>query len=172
MKTTILVMLLAASLQAQGFSRFVPVPSRSDRDFKVQQSASGGPELKIIQQPDGSFIGIDPSLSNLRFKVSFYTSVRGKGKLTALKLNPDDTALLTVEGLQDHAVWLVLMNRTSVEMGAKFWHIGDVIYLNTNTIIPSYNDIPKVQNSEGSTVNTTRNNCDQRGCWNGKVWEQ
>ncbi|MGA8540657.1 MAG: hypothetical protein WB566_14230, partial [Terriglobales bacterium] len=128
--------------------------------------------LKIVQQTNGIFVGIDPSMPNSRFNISFDTVVRGKGKLTKLKLNPDSTALLTVEGLQDRAVWLVLMNRTSAEMGAKFWHVGDIIYLNTDTIISGDNHIPKVQNSESSTVNTTRMNCDNRGCWNGHKWEQ
>jgi hypothetical protein len=173
-KAVAIIMLLAvtSALQAQGFSHYHPVPSRSDRDFKVQQSASGGDDLKIVQQPNGAFVGIDPSMPNVRFNISFDTVVRGKGTLTKLQLNPDYTALLTVEGLQDHAVWLVLMNRTSVEMGAKFWHIGDILYLNTSTIISGDNHIPKVQNSESSTANTTRHQCDNRGCWNGKVWEQ
>jgi len=149
-ESTVQIILLSSLACAQGFNHYHPVPSHSDQDFKVQQSISG-------QDESGPY---------------YSTIVRGKGKLTKLQINPDSTALLTVEGLKDHAVWLVLMNRTSVEMGAKFWHIGDIIYLDTSTILSGDKQIPKVQNSESSTVNTSRRNCDYRGCWNGKAWEK
>jgi hypothetical protein len=169
---TVILLTVPGILQAQGFSHYHVVPSRSDRDFKVQQSPSGGDDLKIVQQPNGGFVGIDPSMPNLRFNVSFDTEVRGKGKLTKLQLNSDSTALLTVEGLQDHAVWLVLMNRTSSQSGGvKLWHIGDMIQVNASTILVNDDHIPKVLSSTSTTFNLTRTyTCDGRGCFDGHKW--
>jgi len=92
----------------------------------------------------------------------YMTTVRGKGQLTNLRENPDATVLITVEGIQDHAIWFVLMNSTSSQSDrVKFWQVGDTISLGAETILINDDRIPKIQSSEGLTRNLTRN-CEGR----------
>lgn len=180
-------MLLTALLQAQSFSNFQPVPERSDRDFKVQWS-NGGPAI-LVEVPAPGCKSFDCRCVK-ESRAYYMTVVHGKGKLTRLQVNPgtpphcnpnvpetciDDntTVLLTVEGLKDHAVWLVLMSRNvTFSSGVKFWRVGDIIDLDTSTILINDDRIPKIQQSEDLTENITRRPCDYRGCWDGHTWQQ
>jgi hypothetical protein len=180
-RLAILLLSLTTTVQAQSFNSFQPVPERSDRDFKVEWS-NGGPAILVDVQKDGRFVK--------ESRAFYMTVVHGKGRLTRLQVNPstsphcnpnvpgtciDDntTVLLTVEGLKDHAVWLALMSRNvTFSSGVKFWHVGDTIDLDTQTILVNDDRIPKIQNSEDLTANTTRHPCDYRGCWDGRKWEQ
>ncbi len=152
-KTAMMAILLATSLQAQVFDKWQPVPSKSDRDFKVAWSNAGAP-IEVDVPKNGRFVK--------ETRAYYMTTVRGKGKLTKLQENSDTSVLLTVEGLQDHAVWLVLMNSTSSQSdGVKFWQIGDTISLGAETILINDDRIPKIQTSENLTRNLIRN-CEGR----------
>ncbi len=142
-----IALILTASLRAQSFSNWQPVQSRSDRDFKVQWS-NGGPAILVDVLRNGRI--------TRESRAYYMTVVRGNGKLTKLQVNPDTTVLLTIEGLKDHAVWLVLMNLASSQSeGVRFWQVGDTIHLDTDTILINDDHIPKVQNSESLTNNMT-----------------
>jgi hypothetical protein len=164
MKGIILATFLAASVQAQVFNSWQPVASRSDRDFKVAWS-NAGPAIEVNVLNNGRVVK--------ETRAYYMTTVRGKGKLTKLQENSNSSVLLTVEGLQDHAVWLVLMNPTSSRSdGAKFWHVGDIISVDAGTTLINDDRIPRVHNSEGLTTNTSRHPCDERGCWDGHKWQK
>jgi hypothetical protein len=153
MKKIVLAILLASSLQSQVFDHWQPVPSRSDRDFKVAWS-NAGPPIEVDVPKNGRFVK--------ETRAYYMTTVRGKGKLTNLRENPDATVLITVEGIQDHAIWFVLMNSTSSQSDrVKFWQVGDTISLGAETILINDDRIPKIQTSEGLTRNLTRN-CEGR----------
>lgn len=148
-----ILLVLAVALPAQVFDHWQPVPSRSDRDFKVEWS-NAGPPIEVDVLRNGRIVK--------ETRAYYMTTVRGKGRLTNLQVNPDTTVLLTVEGLQDHAVWLVLMNSTSSQSdGVKFWQIGDTISLGAETILINDDRIPKIQTSESLTRNLIRN-CEGR----------
>lgn len=160
----VMLLTIPSMLQAQSFNNWQPVQSRSDRDFKVTWS-NGGPAIVVDVLRNGRIMK--------ESRAYYMTVVRGNGKLTKLQVNPDTTVLLTVEGLKDHAVWLVLMNLASSQSGGvKFWQVGDTIQLGTDTVLVNDDRIPKVQNSESLTLNMTHTQCDNRGCWDGHAWKQ
>ena len=176
MKTSVVVLLfLATTLHAQTCDQVQSVTSRSDRDFKVQWIAScGGTEVLTLKNRKTGELSKE-------IRAHYSTFVTGKGKLSDLKEIPDSygrgkdfsSYLLTVEGLQDHAIWVVHMYYSACQSeGVKFWKIGDIISLETSTD-SSDNHIPKIQDSIDSTRNITHPSCDYiQGCFIGGKWQK
>jgi hypothetical protein len=153
----VLSILLATSLQAQLFDKWEVVPSKTDHDFKVTRSSSKGYYIQSTKETRDYYM----------------TVVVGQGKLTKSQVNPDGAILLTVEGLKDHAAWLVLRSAsTSYAHGVRFWHVGDIIELRTETTLINDDRIPAVQGSDSTVINTTRRNCGPNGCWIGHEWQK
>jgi len=156
MKTTVVVLLLlAASLHAQKDKR-EPIPSRSDRDFKVEWQS-------LCCKADAHY---KATIRENRILV------RGKGKLIEIRKLPEEGGwpvyLLTVEGIQDHAIWRLRADAESIGMwmvvNVKFWKLGDIIRLDTYTGSAD-KSIPEIQYGSGSAAwNLTRPACDVNGC--------